>query len=341
MTTTAMLDDIRCQPESLGAVADYQASDGAGQLRAAADAIRAAGRVVFTGMGSSLYASIPAASYLESRGFPAVAVDASEMLYFGSASRAQNAAVVLVSRSGETIEVTKLLDRIARSAIPTVGVANVRDSRLARGARCPIHVNSGPDRMISVQTYTGTLATLLLLAAAVLEDPPAEAFDSLGKAIEAVSAAIGDSLAAHREWSGFLAGAGVVYLLARGPSLASAHQGALLLNEAARTPSVAMSVAQFRHGPVEVVDERFRGVIFASQDGTRNADLALSGDLAAMGGAVRVCDGRGVPSPFEPLPEIVPLQVAACALALDKGIDPGDFRYAARVTLEETGFRKV
>jgi hypothetical protein len=32
--------------------------------------------------------------------------------------------------------------------------------------------------------------------------------------------------------------------------------------------------------------------------------------------------------------------VAACALALEKGIDPGDFRHAVRVTLEEAGFKK-
>jgi glucosamine--fructose-6-phosphate aminotransferase (isomerizing) len=99
-----------------------------------------------------------------------------------------------------------------------------------------------------------------------------------------------------------------------------------------------MSAAQFRHGPVEVVDDRFRGIVFASQEATRDVDLALARDLASMGGKVRVCQSRGVPSPFEPLIEIVPVQIAACKLAEHKGIDPGDFRYATLVTVAESGF---
>jgi fructoselysine-6-P-deglycase FrlB-like protein len=90
---------------------------------------------------------------------------------------------------------------------------------------------------------------------------------------------------------------------------------------------------------VEIVDSRLRAIVFASQPATRTLDLALASDLEAMGAIVRVCDAPGVPAPFQPLVEIVPVQVAACALALSKGLDPGDFRFATLVTATESGFQ--
>ncbi len=218
-------------------------------MQRAAAAIRKAGKVVFAGMGSSLFASIPAAYYLESHGIQADVVEASEVLHFGLA-RTRGAAMVLVSRSGETVEISKLLPA-------EIGLTNVRESKLARESRYPISLNSEPDRMVAVQTYTGMLVTLLLLAAAVLEEPIGKWRAALDDASQALSDAIEDAIAASAEWTDFLADAEVIYLLGRGPSLASVREGALLFNEASRTPSVAMSAAQFRHGPVEVVDEQF------------------------------------------------------------------------------------
>lgn len=330
-----MLDNIRNQPESLRAMAAYQFGAGAEALRSAASAIRGAGRVLFTGMGSSLYASIPAAAYLNSNGFPALTVDTSELLHFGGA--APDTAVVLVSRSGETVEVTKVLTKVLTRLGPhaTVGVTNVPGSQLARAARSALHIHSAADRMVAVQTYTAAVVVLMLLAGAVLEIENLR--DELGAAIDAASDSIDTELSSSGAWNEFFAGTEVVYLLGRGASMASVHEGALLFNEAARLPSVAMSAAMFRHGPVEVVDSRFRAIIFASQEATRDLDIALARDVEAMGGRVRVCEARGV---FAPLSEIVPVQVAACSLAINKGLDPGDFRHATLVTTAETGFGK-
>lgn len=338
MKPSVMLDNIRKQPFSLQCVADHQFGEGAEVLQAAAAAIRAAGRVVFTGMGSSMSAAIPAADYLQSRGFAAEVVETSEWLHFGAGWPGPGAAV-LVSRSGETIEIVKLLARLKDSGAPIIGVTNVRESQLEREADHGIFINSESDRMVAIQTYTGTMANLLLLAAAVLEEPDGQWREELTVASNRVADAIDEAIAQAEDWNQFLTGAEVVHLLGRGPSLASVREGALLFNEAARTPSAGLSCALFRHGPVEIVDQRFRAVVFASQAATREIDLALASDLEAMGGKTRVFQA-GVPSPWEPLIEIVPMQIAACRLAETKGIDPGDFRYATLVTTAETGFEK-
>jgi glucosamine--fructose-6-phosphate aminotransferase (isomerizing) len=336
MKPSVMLDNIRSQPFSLGCVADHQFGEGAEELHAAAAAIRSAGSVIFTGMGSSMSAAIPAAYYLQSQGFPAEVVETSEWLHFGS-GWPRAGAVVLVSRSGETIEIVKLLPRLKSLSI---GVTNVRESLLAREAKHSIYINSEADRMVAIQTYTGTMATLLLLAAAVLEEPDDKWREALRGATDSLAKTIEQEQNQSEEWNEFLAGAEVVHLLGRGPSVASAREGALLFNEAARTPSAGLSAALFRHGPVEIVDHKFRAIVFASQAPTRDIDLALASDIESMGGKARVCQPRGVPSPFEPMIEIVSPQIASCRLAEAKGIDPGDFRYATLVTTAETGFEK-
>ena len=123
-------------------------------------------------MGSSMSAAIPAAYYLESHGFAAEVVETSEWLHFG-AGWPRAGAAVLVSRSGETIEIVKLLPK-ASAAGQTIGVTNVRGTKLDRDAKHSIFINSDADRMVAIQTYTGTMATLLLLAAAVVEEPEAK-----------------------------------------------------------------------------------------------------------------------------------------------------------------------
>ena len=154
-------------------------------------------------------------------------------------------------------------------------------------------------------------------------------------------------------WDAFLSLDATPYLLARGPSLASAHEGALLFHEVAKSPAVAMPIASFRHGPVEVVDQNFRGFVFAPQGTTRDLNLSLAHDLVQFGGEIRLigpsgsqardarwCDLPSVSETLAPLFEIVPLQTAAFQLAVLRGIVPGSFRYAPQVAIDEASFNK-
>jgi len=131
-------------------------------------------------------------------------------------------------------------------------------------------------------------------------------------------------------------------------SVGSALQAALLFGEVSKAPAVGMAAATFRHGPIEVVDSGFKGLIFASSGRTRDLNLALACDLQRFGGTVRVI-GAHQESDSElpwiemppcsdglaPLVEIIPVQVAAMRLAELKGIEVGSFRFAPKVTTNE------
>jgi glucosamine--fructose-6-phosphate aminotransferase (isomerizing) len=289
-------------------------------------------------MGSSLYAAAPAAYHLESCGIAAETIDASELLHYRHAALRPGTLVVLISRSGETVEAIRLLPLLRAAGVQVVCVTNVAESTLAREAPRHILVNGGNDRMVAAQSYTAGVAMLMLLA---MTTTGTQAFPAPDALIQGLALAIDREIAEAAGWTEFLAAAPMIYLMGRGPSLGSVYEGALLFNESAQTPSCGMSVAQFRHGPVEVADAQTRAIVFASQPATHDLDQAFADDLRGLRAQVRVCTAGSTPSLFEPVVEIVPIQIAACALALSKGLDPGDFRYATQVTATESGFRTL
>jgi glucosamine--fructose-6-phosphate aminotransferase (isomerizing) len=333
-------------------VLDLHAGPGLSRLEEAARALGEARRVVLTGMGSSYFACIPLHYYLCSRGVPALLVETAELLHY-QAPALEDAAIVLVSRSGDTVEIDKLLKVIRERRVITIGVTSESESTLASQARHLIVVGHFPDELIAIQSYTSTMLALLLLGAAACREADADWRRALGAIPATVQAVAGRYVDDPEPWRCFFDSAGAVYLLARGASCASSLEGCLLFHEIARFPAISMSAGQFRHGPVEVVDARFRGLIFAPAGRSQELNVNLARDLALFGGQVRVigpphgeqrdgwlCSVPAVAELVAPLIEIVPVQAAAYHLALSRGLDPGEFRYAAPVALDEARFHR-
>ena len=352
MTVPRLLRDITSQPESLACVLRRHSGEGRETLRHAAFLARSARRVVITGMGASLYAATPFYYRLAALGLDATIVESGELLHY-LRDLCKDAVAIAVSRSGESVEIAKLIPALRQLGCLTIGVTNDAESSLARAAECALAIGSLPDEMVAIQSYTGTLLSLHLLAGDVGGDFAA-ARDEAERLIAALPEYISASVQALSEWDRFLDPSAAVHLLARGPSSASASEGALLFGETAKAAAFGMHAASFRHGPVELVDSRFRGLIFAPPGRTRSLNLALARDLLRFGGQVRVIGTPGedtdglplVPAPatgeyLAPLAEIVPVQIAALRLAQLKGLTAGAFRYAPQVTRDEGTFAPV
>ncbi len=348
MTISRTQQDILAQPESLAGVLRHHTGSGRAALLEAARVLCSGRPVVITGMGASMNASIPLEYQLCSLGVNAQVVESGELLHYRLRA-CENAVVVLVSRSGESVEVALLLDRLKGRCV-TIGVSNDMQSRLALGADHSIHMASLPDEIVALQSYTGTLLTLHLLAAAADGTLDAAGAEAEG-AIDALRPVITAGSQALTGWDSFLSYAPPVTILARGPSCGSASEAALLFNETAKVPAIGMPVASFRHGPVEQVNDKFSGLVFAPLGPTRTLNLALARELAHFGGHVRVIGPAGddttgldvyevpaVSGALAPLVEIIPVQFAALRLALLRGLTPGQFFHTGQVTLTEAAF---
>ncbi len=347
-----LVEDILGQAAAIRGVAAHHFGAGKEALLGSADRLHSSKRILLSGMGASLNACIPLSHFLASKGGVAPVIETSELLYSGVPAVDQETAVILVSRSGESVEVTKLLPRLAERGAAVIGVTNVPGSTLAVNSRECILINSPVDQFAAIQSYTASVVVLLLLGAAFADDLDANLRAELESAADVLSVWIQNCFAESESWFSFFDAASPLYLLGRGASLGSVRAGALLMHEVAKAPAVGMPAADFRHGPVEVLDERFHTVIFGSEPSTADLDAALAEDLTAMKGHVRwigrdVGDRKVVPlcpwppnapDRFAPVFEIVPMQIAAYRLAEGRGIVPGEFRYAPLVTRSETGF---
>lgn len=353
-----MLDNILAQPSSLAAVLRHHRTTGAAALASAAHLLRSAtDRIVISGMGASFCAAMAAAARLEQLGHPTLLLESSELLHFGDGSWRPGDSAILISRSGASAEVIRLADLLHGADIPILAITNVPDSPLARLASAVV-LTTAPDdhiadQIVAVQSYTATLLTLLLLVAHLEPAGPAPVIAAVETALPQLPGFLAELLRESDQWETFLSGDAPLYLLSRGPALASIHEGSLLFHETAKLPAIPLSSGQFRHGPVEAVAPGTRAIILGSPAPTRDIDASLAIDLARMGAQVRWL-GPEVPShpglrSMIPWPtgvaelppallEVLALQVAAYRASLWRGLIPGDFRYATEVTDQETGF---
>jgi glucosamine--fructose-6-phosphate aminotransferase (isomerizing) len=348
MNMSRLAQNILSQADSYAAVLDWQCGGGKGSLLEAAARLRSGKRVLIAGIGASQYAALPLEYYLCSNGIEAVVIEAGELLHYRYPAY-RDSVVLIVSRSGESIEIAKLL-QLLRGRQTIIGVTNEPSSLLAKTADFPLLIGGLRDEMVAIQTYTGTLLALYLLGGTVTQQ-----FEiALGtvRSLQAEFARIvAESMAAIEDWDPFLHPVRPIYLLARGPSCASALEGALLFSEIAKIPAVGLPVASFRHGPAEVVDQDFRGILFAPDGPTQEMTRSLGRDLIRFGGRISVIGpGPGlagchpavripaVPDSLAPLFEVVPIQVAALRMAQLRGIVPGIFRYTSQVARDEASF---
>jgi glucosamine--fructose-6-phosphate aminotransferase (isomerizing) len=349
MKDSRLMQDILGQEKSLARVVERQTGAGRAAMLEAAYSLREASKIVITAIGASLHSAYPLHYALTGRGMNCSIVEIAELLHYQSRTCA-GAVVVIFSRSGESIEVVKLLEKLKGVASRVIALTNEPGSTVAKKADITIFVDSLPDEIVAVQSYTGGVAAGLLLAGAV-ED----SFDARAEEVSAcgplMTKLVAESLERVAEWDSFVKAGAAIYFLGRGDSVASALESSLLIGETAKEAAIGMAAASFRHGPVEVVDENYRSVIFAGAVPTRAINLALARELAKRGGKIRVIgiagdDAAGlsmiavprVADALLPLVEIIPVQVAAMRFAFVKGLEIGKFRHTGQVTRDEVAF---
>jgi glucosamine--fructose-6-phosphate aminotransferase (isomerizing) len=347
-----MVENILAQGSSLEGVIAHQYGEGRQALVDASRLLRSSKQIVLSGMGVSYNVCLPLSNFFAQRGIMAPVIETAELLYFQSELLGPQTTLVLVSRSGESVEATKALALARERGANVIAVVNVPESTLAAHATQTILVNSAPDQLASIQTYSGSMAVLLLLGAAFDIELDGGVRAELERTAGILTRWSFEWLRFSGGWPGFFANAMPKYVLGRGASLSSALTGALLLQEVVKIPAMAMSSAQFRHGPVEVVDEQFHAIVFGTQRRTEPLDATLAARLADMGAKVRwigpeqssskivsLCEWPGgVPERFIPLVDVVPLQIVAYETARWHGLTIGDLKYATPVTLSEHDF---
>jgi glucosamine--fructose-6-phosphate aminotransferase (isomerizing) len=346
---TALMQDILNQPQELSRSLEHTLGPGREALASAARIVDRVERVILTGIGSSWHAGMAILSLFEAAGRPASLIDASELLHFAEIPR--NSALLVLSRSGRSVEVVSLLDKARRAGAPIIGITNTPDSPLAQGAEVTMRLAAAFDHNVSVTMYSALPLAGGLLAAAVL-----------GSLDSALTTALGDALSASRQaldgWrqqvqeTAWIAPDAPTYFLARGGSLASCHEARLLWEEAAKSPATAMTTGGFRHGPQEILGpgSPLRVGLWIDGERLRDQDLALAADLRRLGASVMLVGQDlpldagnlvfrlpAIPAAWQFLIDIIPVQLAAEHLSRVRGVDCDAFSICPYIVEAEGG----
>ena len=315
------VSDILAQPEAVRRVVAQRPHTALAPIAA-----RTYSRIVLTGMGASYSALLPAWLRLVHAGLPAWRIDTAALDQDAPDLLTRDTLDVAASQSGRSAEILALAERGAGTL---VALTNDPHSPLAGRADVVLDIAAGEEHAVSTRSYLNTLATAALAADALAGGASEHALADAAEHIDAY-------LAGWRERVEELAAVvGLperLYLLARGASLAAAEYGALILKEAAKWPAEAMSAGQFRHGPLELADERLCAIVL---DAGQRRNAALMADVERFGAqALELAAPRAAGAGLA-LAQAVPTQLLSIAIAEQTGIEPGTFRHLDKVTTVE------
>jgi glucosamine--fructose-6-phosphate aminotransferase (isomerizing) len=344
---TRFLHDILRQPRSLTTALEFLAGAGARNLEAAAAVLGRARHIYITGIGSSYHAALGAGSYFHQASWPVHLLDASELVHF--AAFPPHSALVVISRSGQSVEIVNLLRKARESKAQVIALTNAEEGSLAEQAEVPILIPADFDHAISVNTYSTLAAGACALAAAALGRFDHDLQNALLASIDKTSHTIPvwRQRISHTSW---FAPGHSYYFLARGASLASCHETRLLWEEGAKHPATSMGTGGFRHGPQEIVVDGSRFGLWIAPQHLREEDFAVARDLRKLGASVMlighdlpedaadlVLQTPGSPAGWQFLFDIIPAQLAAEHFANLLHVDCDSFRVCSYIVRGESG----
>lgn len=299
------------------------------------------GRIVFAGMGSSHFASYESWETLSKLGLASWWLPASELIDVGAGLITPGTLLCLTSQSGESAEITQILNQFDLSDVDVLGITNNPESNLAKHSNYLVDLKAGPEATVSTKTYLNSLAALQLLFADVSHSHESSRV-SLSKTVDSIDEFIAE-LDSHID------SANKIFphkknnvCVGRGVAGASSQTAGLILKEAAKMSIEGTTSASFRHGPIEISGSELSVTFFDHGTEPHNSlNLKLASDLESSGSSITWIGDKGtgakLPSPDRAgtnprICDTLSFQTLSFALAARTGVEAGSFAYASKVT---------
>jgi glucosamine--fructose-6-phosphate aminotransferase (isomerizing) len=254
------------------------------------------------------------------------------------------ALVIGISQSGQSPDIVSVLQEASKQGVPSIAITNDPKSPLAEAAEHVIELQVGEERSVAAtKTYTAQLTALAMLGLGLSGEL------SQPNLLESVPAVMEQALQAEKQARQMAKKAGEsdrAIVIGRGFNYATAHEISLKCKELAYLLAEPYSSADFRHGPIAMMEADFP-VLLVSMGETFRQDLAALDAKLREQGALPVTLGDrpftdsglhipvpgGLPEWLTPLVAILPGQLLAYHLARARGFDPDQPRVIRKITL--------
>ena len=349
MDDTPFVREIRKQPAALRNLAEYYSGkEGAALLSEITAEIASKQKIIFTGMGTSLYAPYIIEKELAGLSQSVEIPDAGEFLHFGLNSIKGDEILLAISQSGESAETGKVVGKL-KGKVKVVSIINDTSSFMGKNSDFVLPLFAGGEISISTKTYTNTLAILLLLSTCLNRRDP----DTDIKYFHATAAAMEETLEKINnkavKAANFFGDLNTLHFVARGSDLVTARQWALIIKEGAGIFSEALSAGLFRHGPIELAGKGHSAIFIISEDNMPELTFNLAEETKKTGSNVLVVSDNKkygnstvtnviIESPSSlcfPLMCAPFIELFVHEAAKLKGREAGIFRHATKITSKE------
>jgi len=306
-------------------------------------------REIFLVAAGTSYHACLAGAYMFSRlaSLATHPVIASEFIEQYGSSVNIDSTILFVSQSGETIDTLAALEHARLRAATILGLTNVIGSTLTRLSRVYLCQQSGPEiGVAATKTFTSQLSVLAQLALRLgkrrgkvshreiefLEDKLEQIPESVEENLKTLENNVRQLVRKYRDRECF-------FYLGRGISSATALEGRLKLLEIAYVPTIAYPAGESKHGPISLIEPGFPVIFICPRDEAHRTVVGNIMEMKARGASIIViCEEgdeelkgladdyielrKGVPEILSPIVYVIPLQLFAYYMAIERGHDP-------------------
>jgi glucosamine--fructose-6-phosphate aminotransferase (isomerizing) len=316
-------------------------------------------RIQIVACGTAHYAGFVAKYWFEQLAGVVADVDVASEFRYRDPVLTSNTLAIVVTQSGETADTLAALRYCKSKGVTTAAVVNVPTSSIARECDAILPTLAGVEiGVASTKAFTAQLCALLATAIAA-----GRARGFLSREAEKTNVAamlelprlISEALKVEPQIMQLaieIAKARDILYLGRGQHYPIALEGALKLKEISYIHAEGYAAGELKHGPIALIDERTPVIMAAPHDHLLEKSLSNLQEVAARRGRVLlVSDATGIrqagSAPWatieipeceraiQPIVTIIPLQLLAYHVAVEKGTDVDQPRNLAKsVTVE-------
>jgi glutamine---fructose-6-phosphate transaminase (isomerizing) len=357
-----MLKEICEQPQSLadtmrGRLNHEDATAVFGGLNLTPQQLRGIDRILLTACGTSWHAALVGEYLIEEMARLPVEVEYASELRYRNPPMDRSTLVFAITQSGETADTLAAMREMKRKGHPTLAVCNVVGSTAAQESDGGIYLHAGPEiGVASTKAYTSQCLVMALLGLYfgrmqhLSYDAGRRYIDGFRRLPELVEKALECQSEAQRIAEKYAHCQNFLYL-GRQHNFPSALEGALKLKEISYIHAEGYPAAEMKHGPIALVDEHTPSVFLMPPGFIYEKVLSNVEEVKARGGPVIAIAAEGdrrvaeladdvlytpaVPEYLQPFTTVVPLQLLAYYIAVQRGCDVDRPRNLAKsVTVE-------
>ena len=341
-----MLKEIMEQPESLADSMRGRLDPGSGEvilggIRDVARQMTHARRVILTACGTAWHAGLVGEFLFEDLARIPTEVEYASEFRYRNPIVDQGTLVIVISQSGETADTLAALREAKLRGALTMGVVNVVGSTIARETEAGVYLHCGPEiGVASTKAFTSQLVVLTMMAMFLGRRrhlAPYQAREII-RELQVVPEQVRHVLklndqirqvaAAYKDCPNWL-------YLGRGYNYPVALEGALKLKEISYVHAEGLPAAEMKHGPIALITEEMPVVFLANKGLQYDKVLSNMEEVRTRGGQVIAVATEGdeeikrlarhvlyvpdVPEPFQPILNVVPLQLLAYHVAVLRG----------------------